>query len=286
MIRVVVFFLCFFSAMLKAEPMYWMAQKGDLKLMLLGSVHVGDDSLYPLPDTVNQFLEQSDGLIIETDVRKSSGVNYPTSDIATRDVLSPTQQQQLSAIAKQFELDNKTLLDAPPWAAAISLQIKQLEYLGYRSDDGVDIRLVYQATVKGIPVLSLETMQFQINLLTSQPEGGKELLTSFIDEYERADTMIQCLLKSWKTGDLKSLERFSELAALSEEYENQFITQRNQDWANKLANRFITQSKGNYLVVVGMLHLVGQDNLITLLRQKGFVITKLSNEGNAQCSFG
>ncbi|SDG68558.1 hypothetical protein SAMN04488136_101270 [Vibrio xiamenensis] len=285
MIRVVALILCLFSAALKAQPMYWMAQKGELKLMLLGSVHVGDDSLYPLPDPINQFLTHSDGLIIETDVRKSSGVNYPTSDVSARQVLSEQQITELSGIAKLFELDAKTLLDAPPWAAALSLQMKQLEYLGYRSDDGVDLRLVYRATTKGIPVLSLETLQFQVNLLTSQQDAGKEMLTSFIDEFDGAEKAIKCLLTSWKTGDIKSLEKFAELSEMSPDYEQQFITQRNHDWANKLANKFVTQSKGNYLVVVGMLHLVGQDNLLSLLRQQGFVITKLSEDGQANCQF-
>ncbi len=285
MIRVVALFLCFFSFTLNAQPMFWMAQKGELKLMLLGSVHVGDDSLYPLPDPINQFLERSNGLIIETDVRKSSGVTYPTSDVAARQVLSEQQQNQLNGIAKLYGLDSKTLLDAPPWAAAISLQMKQLEYLGYKSDDGVDLRLVYNATNNGIPVLSLETLQFQVNLLTSQANGGQEMLTSFIDEFDSAEPTTQCLLTSWKAGDIKNLEKFAELSSMSADYEQQFIHQRNADWANKLSNKFITQSKGNYLVVVGMLHLVGTDNLLTLLRQQGFMVTKLSEDGEANCQF-
>lgn len=75
-----------------AEPQHWRAKKGDTEYMIIGSVHVGDKSMYPLPKNITKFLEQSSGLIIEADVRSSEGVVYPESSI-----LSKTYSTKLNA---------------------------------------------------------------------------------------------------------------------------------------------------------------------------------------------
>ncbi|MCV5959977.1 TraB/GumN family protein, partial [Escherichia coli] len=67
--------------------------------MIIGSVHVGDKSMYPLPKNITKFLEQSSGLIIEADVRSSEGVVYPESSILSKDVLDKTKRQLLVNIA-------------------------------------------------------------------------------------------------------------------------------------------------------------------------------------------
>ena len=66
--------LTFTTKQALAEPLYWQAKKDDLTLTILGSVHVGDESMYPLPKQITDTLKESDGLIIETDIRKSEGV--------------------------------------------------------------------------------------------------------------------------------------------------------------------------------------------------------------------
>ncbi len=62
----------------------------------------------------------------------------------------------------------------------------------------------------------------------------------------------------------------------------QFIYQRNQDWANKL-NSISFLPDGRYLVVVGALHLVGQQNLLSLLSQKGFKVSQQSQSQQITC---
>ena len=46
----------FTSYSVQAEPQHWLAKKGDMEYMIIGSVHVGDKTMYPLPKAVTQFL--------------------------------------------------------------------------------------------------------------------------------------------------------------------------------------------------------------------------------------
>ncbi|EGU39873.1 hypothetical protein VII00023_14166 [Vibrio ichthyoenteri ATCC 700023] len=283
--------LCFiatllFSQLSSAEPLYWQASKGKLNLLLVGSVHVGDADMYPLPNAITTFLKHSDGIILEADIRDQNNIQYPQTNVLSQDVLTKQQQKELIGIANLLNLNGQQLLKTPPWASALALQMKQIEYLGYKPQDGVDMWLLSQAVSQGKPVLALETLQFQIDLLTQQKNGGKELLTNAIEQFDHSENAMHCLIKSWKHGDIAKLNQFAAFSEMSPEFEQQFIYQRNHDWAYKLASGSILPKKqGNYLVVVGTLHLIGRDSLVSLLRNKGFTVTQRSTSSNANCEF-
>ncbi|WP_299686272.1 TraB/GumN family protein [uncultured Vibrio sp.] len=269
-----------------AEPLYWQAKKEDLKLTILGSVHVGNESMYPLPSAIMNTLQESDGLIIETDVRKSEGVVYPASKVLTQDVLDEQQTQRLISISQSLEVNSQLLLSSPPWATSLSIQAQQLNHLGYESTAGVDSTLAYQATLQNFPVISLESLQFQIDLITGQPDSGKEWLLSSLEEFDQIGSATHCLIESWKSGDRAKLEQFAKQSEMSPELEKAFLTDRNIDWANKLStNDWKLDSSGNYLVVVGTLHLIGEGNLLQLLQNEGFSVSQLSKSEQAQCEF-
>ncbi|MCF7503792.1 TraB/GumN family protein [Vibrio sp. L3-7] len=278
--------LAFSAKQAVAEPLYWQAKKEDLTLTILGSVHVGDESMYPLPTQITDTLKESNGLIVETDIRKTKGVAYPTTTVTTGDVLNEEQAQLLTSISKSLDMPTQQLLSSPPWATAISIQMQQLKNLGYASAGGVDATLTYKATIQDVPVISLEPLQFQIDLISGQKDSGKEWLTTSLEQFDHIDGDTRCLIESWKAGDLTKLEEFAKLSEMPSELEKTFLTDRNIDWANKLsATDWKLDSNGNYLVVVGALHLVGEGNLLQLLKEKGFNVTRQSQSQQAQCQF-
>ncbi|OBS93818.1 polysaccharide biosynthesis protein GumN [Vibrio tasmaniensis] len=283
---VTLFVLAFSAKQAAAEPLYWQAKKDDLTLTILGSVHVGDESMYPLPAQITDTLKQSDGLIVETDIRKTEGVVYPTTTVTTGDVLNKEQKQLLASISKSLDIPTQQLLGSPPWATSLSIQMQQLKKLGYGSASGVDATLAYKATTQDVPVISLEPLQFQIDLIAGQKDSGKEWLVSSLDEFDQTDRVVHCLIESWKAGDVAKLEEFAKLSEMPSELEKAFLTDRNIDWANKLsANDWKLDSKGHYVLVVGTLHLIGEGNLLQLLEDKGFNVTKQSQSQQAQCQF-
>ncbi|MEF1290460.1 TraB/GumN family protein [Vibrio sp. M260118] len=275
-----------FSASSVSEPLYWQAQKGDLNYLIFGSIHVGDENLYPLPETIIKTLQQSDCLIIETDVRKTHGVTYPPVTLLTSDVLNEKQTRELKGLANLLNLDSKLLMDLPPWATALTITNKHIEYLGYQSALGVDLHLIYKATAQDIPVLSLETLQFQIDMLTKQPDSGKEFLLSALEEFEHSEQAVDCMIKSWKAGDQEKMLEFGKLTEMSPELEHAFITQRNIDWAKQLsAPSWSSKKSGSYVIVVGTLHLLGEQSVLELLEADGFKVKQLSTSQIARCEF-
>ncbi|PMH41810.1 hypothetical protein BCU68_15270 [Vibrio sp. 10N.286.49.B3] len=266
-----------------SSPMVWKAVKGDKELMLFGSVHVGHPSMYPLPSIVTQYLQQSDGLIIEADVRDTHNLKYPETTKTTQAYLTTTQLKALNKIADDLGINYSSLLSAAPWTTALSIQMKAYEDLGYRPRYGIDNYLVKQALKSDIPLLSLETLQYQINLFADFPDEGRELLTDAIEQWQSNLSDVECLMDSWKAGDIHHLATLATETQVSEWASEHFLYQRNRNWAKKLNSNTMLTSDGHYLVVVGALHLVGEHNLLQLLANEGFEIFALSSPGKANC---
>ncbi|AIW13369.1 TraB/GumN family protein [Vibrio tubiashii] len=284
--RKLLLLLLVLSASIQAEPLIWNIEKGGLQYTVIGSVHVGDKSMYPLPEIVFNRLKTSQGLIVETDVRQNGGIKYPPTTLLSKDVLSTAQQNELIGISNLLEMNANELLHTPPWAAALAIQMRQIEYLGYSAADGVDVRLAYKANLWEKPVISLESLQFQIDLLTGQKESGKELLISAIEEFDHSEDATHCLIESWKAGDMSKLEEFASLTQMSPDFEKSFLIDRNLDWAEKLSNpKWLPKSKGSYVIVVGTLHLLGEQSVLKLLKDEGFKVTQLSKSKTSNCEF-
>ncbi|WCP67857.1 TraB/GumN family protein [Vibrio tubiashii] len=284
--RKLLLLLLVLSASIQAEPLIWNIEKGGLKYTVMGSVHVGDKSMYPLPEIVFKRLKTSQGLIVETDIRQNNGIKYPPTTLVSKDVLSKEQQNELIGISNLLELNANELLHTPPWATALAIQMRQIEYLGYSAADGVDVRLAYKANLWEKPVLSLESLQFQIDLLTGQKESGKELLISAIEEFDHSEDATHCLIESWKAGDMSKLEEFASLTQMSADFEKSFLIDRNLDWAEKLSNpKWLPKAKGSYVIVVGTLHLIGEQSVLQLLKDEGFKVTQLSKSKASNCEF-
>ncbi|MFV0450477.1 MAG: TraB/GumN family protein [Vibrio sp.] len=269
-----------------AEPLYWKATNDKVSLTIIGSVHVGEPSMFPLPQEIYKALSQSDGLIVESDTTNQQNIVYPPASKQAAQVLNQEQLFNLDQIINELGLNAQQIHQLPPWSAALSLQFLQLQKLGYQTQDGVDLHLMQKAADAKVPLVPLETMQFQIDLLTHQPEDGKELLVSIIDEWESNQAMTHCMIESWKAGDKLNLEKMMHLTEMSPEMEQAFVISRNQDWANKLSSgKFLPTQQGQYVMIVGALHLIGEQNFIELLEQKGFKVSQQNRSKKANCEF-
>ncbi len=284
--RIFISLLLLFTQTLHAEPLFWSATKGTTQLLIMGSLHVGRDDLYPLPKEVEQALKHSAGLVVETDIRTGSAAAPASSMVSSEQVLSDEQLFMLDRIAQQLGLNNQQLRRLPPWSASLLIQMRFFAELGYQAERGVDLYFMRQAEQQQIPVLGLETLQFQLDLLAGLPNSGEELLVSLIKDWEINAKLTECMIQSWKNGDQDKLLEVAKLSEMSPELEHKMLIARNQDWAEKLSQTsFLPEQDKPYLVVVGTLHLVGEQSLLAQLKKKGFSIKQLNQSTEANCSF-
>lgn len=257
---------------LHATPLFWTAEKAGTQLMLLGSIHVGREDLYPLPKPVMQFLSSSDAIVVEADIHSSPQLDYPNQQ-RTEQWLTKPQITQLKHIAQKIELNPKTLLTLPPWRSAILLQYSQLKKLGYQVDLGIDHYLIERAQDEQIPVIGLESAQQQLDMLANSEDEGLNLLLSAIEDFTTTPSRLKLLVQAWKNGNAKQLQRLSDAQSLPDTLQHTLLYERNQRWAKQLSDPDNFTSGNRYLVVVGALHLLGPNNLLDYLEQHGYTLS-------------
>ena len=80
------------------------------------------------------------------------------------------------------------------------------------------------------------------------------------------------MLKYYAKGDLEKLQTIAMETEMSSDFEANFITIRNHHMADRMVPLMNEQST---FVAIGALHLPGEEGVIKLLREKGFVVKAL-----------
>ena len=273
-----------FATTSHAEPLVWKATKGQQQLMLIGTIHLGHKSMYPLPEVLEQFLKTSDGLVLEANLEETMPqINFDGVTL-TKQVLTSEQRKQLEKTAKQLKLDPITLLNLPPWLTAVSIENQTFESLGYDASEGVDQTIQKQAQALKIPLLTFETLAQQLDVLQNLPDNGKNLLLDAIsDEEQQSGEVYSCMIQSWQDGDQGNLLKLLETSEWDQQTSDDLLYSRNRDWINKITDPSFLSPTGHYVIAVGALHLIAKQNLIQALTEHGYHVSQISISARSDC---
>ncbi|WP_432452274.1 MULTISPECIES: TraB/GumN family protein [unclassified Agarivorans] len=270
------------STQLAAEPSLWVASKAQQRLYLFGSIHLGSEQFYPLPAAFIDAFKHSQQLIIETDITKLSAsdqqmLNTRTLQPANRslnDDLSPHYQQLLKQRSQQLGISETLFSNMRAWYAAIVLSQLQMQALGFKPELGLDLHFIEQAKQRYKPIIALETFEQQLEALSSLESIQIPLLQQTLDEFEQVPQMFNQLVEYWNKGDNQQLfALLGEDPMFQQEAEmviNKLLYQRNQQWLQQL-----TELNNTSFVVVGAMHLYGEQGLLSNLEQQGYVIREV-----------
>ena len=275
--------LPFITTSVVAEPLVWQAQDTQREFIILGSIHAGEDDFYPLPNAFTSHWNSADALVVEANILKPSSAQLNPAVATTAEMLSETEKQSLAATAKLAGLSSSPLLSSPPWLAAISLQMKMAEQAGLSPDRGIDITLLKRAQASQLPILELESIEKQLRLMEQLDDHGKNLLMATVNEWDEMTDQLTCLISAWQAGDQTQLDNLFDASQYNDDTDAALIVDRNHDWATKLIED-PTYQQGKFLIVVGAMHLLGEEGLPELLKQKGFSVKQLSQSKQVSCS--
>ena len=161
-----------------------------------------------------------------------------------------------------------------PWFAAITVEQLLLLRIGFNPLLGVEMHLATKAGRDGKPITGLESFDEQLRLLDGLSiEAQGELLLQTLDSGD-AEAEMGRLIAAWRRGDTDFLETFmlDGIRESSELYEV-IVARRNRAWADDVVA--LLDDDEDYLLVVGALHLVGDDGLPALLRHRGVVARQM-----------
>ncbi|MEH2919800.1 TraB/GumN family protein [Samsonia erythrinae] len=264
LLRRIATFLGFIPPLAYAYPAMDVELANARQFHLVGSIHMGSQQMSPLPDTLLQQLSRATALIVEADISDAHspfGNSDAERPLAQR--LSPEHYRQLQIICHSLAFPMENIDTLPAWQAALTLQARQAQLLGLRPDYGIDYQLINAAKSHGIHIIELEGQQTQVDLLRQLPQGGLPLLEDTIKHWRTNARLLQTMVSWWldsKPGKYKP----DIPATFGNEMTDLLMSQRNRRWQQQLQ----ALPPGNYIVAVGALHLYGDENLPSLLKNK------------------
>lgn len=269
-----------------ADPAVWrVSANEDAELWLLGSVHYLREQDHPLPAVIEQLYARADALIMEIDLDDLDPLSVQTqfmlaallpASSSLSSVLDADVYRLAETTAGSLGLDIAALDRVEPWLVALTLMDLGMTRLGFKSEQGLEQYLLGRARGDRKPIYGLETVTDQIRVFDGLAFGEQEaLLAQTLAELDSPEQDMDELLTAWRDGSLGALT--DKLSASFDEFPGLYETlviDRNRRWVPELER--LAAQPGRYLVVVGALHLVGEHNVVDLLRERGLSVAPFS----------
>ena len=262
----------------------WKVQGTNATVYLLGSFHLLKADDWPLAAPLESAFTNSPIAVFETDMAKMEQ-GETQMKLLTKSQLpaGETLKDQLSAETYEKFLEYVKKLGLPevmfnrfkPSMAAITLAMLEIQKLGFDPARGVDKHFFERARKDSKEIVGLETVDFQIGLVTEfSKEEGELVMKSTLGDIETMEKSFAELLQAWKTGDTSAIEKLmNESLREAPAIAKRLLTDRNRNWLPKI--RELLRGDKNAVVIVGAGHLVGREGVVELLQKEGLKVTQL-----------
>ncbi len=147
--------------------------------------------------------------------------------------------------------------------------------VGFSPMHGIEFHLSEYAKRDNKEIRGLETTRQQLEILDSlSPGSQRDMLIQALTESMDLANVMDDLVDAWRYGDVEFLEN-SLLAEMQEydELHQAIVLDRNINWVGQIQE--LLDDQDDYLIVVGALHLVGEEGVPQLLSQRGHAVRQL-----------
>jgi uncharacterized protein YbaP (TraB family) len=279
-----VLFILFSASGVGAESSVWVARSSMAAVYLAGSFHILRTSDYPLPAEFFTAYRDSRQIIFEIMPGEMEDPEYMGKFLSKaiyndgttlKEHITPAAYAKAESFCKERDYPLEQYQFFKPNFFVMTLTVSEMNKIGADPQKGIDYFFKEKALQDGKATGSLETMDQQLNLLTSMDaSAGSEQILESIDELKQLEVMLGELLAVWRKGDEAKMEELylKDLKLYPRLYQT-LIVDRNNKWMRNIEGYL--NGSGNTMVVMGAAHLVGADGLVNLLRKRGYKVVKL-----------
>lgn len=262
--------------------MLWTISKdGTTAGHLVGSVHYMKPDAYPLPSAYDEAFQASDVLVVETNLdsaqAKAQGLirrlGMYAGSKTLKSELADSTYALLQARADSLGLKLGRMQRMEPWVLSIIVPATQMQKMGYSGKSGIDTHFFTKAKKAGKERVALETPAEQFRFFDQfSSERQTTYLHYSLREADRTVQVIDDIVAAWTRGDTEKMETLmqDEMQATFPDLYQTLIVERNQNWMSQLTDLLADETRP--MIVVGAGHVVGDDGLVAMLREKGYTV--------------
>lgn len=267
-------------------------EDGDV-VWLFGSIHVGWDAYYPLPDYVLDAFDGSDALAVEYDIvafsqdygaiLESQAALLYTDGTTIADHIPADIYDRAVAILEENNSYNSLLDFYCPMAWSSSIDQFLIPKAGADAELGIDKYMINLAYDCDKPVLDVESPELQYGMLAGFSDEVQALvLESSVEGYENAEEYcaeLTVMMEAWMAGDEAVFAQIADTSfetedpadqALLEEYQYTMETERNIGMTDFAVEAL--EDGEEIFICVGAAHVVGEGGMVEMLRELGYTV--------------
>lgn len=264
----------------------WKISDADSTVFLAGSVHLLREKDLPAPAAFEHVYAESEEVVFEIDMalmsRPESALemhrlgSLPDGE-ALADKFGPETIERLRAYLRDRKMPESLFDRYKPGMVYLLLSSLEASRHGAKPELGLETTYYSKTVADGKPSRGLETIAFQISVLNSFETARIEtIINEALDEVEENAATLDEITSAWKSGDAEKLASVvADQSGFTPELREALLTGRNRNWIPEIEKALATDR--DVMFLVGAAHLVGEDGVVDLLREKGFQVEQVAN---------
>lgn len=255
---------------------------------VFGTIHVGKAEFYPLNFPTLRALTSSAFLVVEADTLDQAAVIKQVTEFAMLpssssldQYITPTLMNKLTPLLEKYRFPKERAIQMKPWMLATTLATLEAKHLGYDPGWATEGFLLGVAKGQKKPIIEMEGLSHQFEIFNGfSAEEQLAFLEETIDEIEKgsAERRTTALADAWVRASAVDLEKARQDLRQSQStfakfFHTKMLDERNVAMAAHIDD-YLHSGKPHF-VAVGVLHLVGEKNIIGLLKGRGYLVREL-----------
>ena len=274
----------------KSAPLLWKISDDDNTVYLMGTIHAGNTSTSDFEDYVEKAYKDCSAIAVECDTAafeadtqraaEASRMLLLNDGTTASEHIDKQVHSEIVDLLKKYNAYNEALEYYVPfmWINQISQLTMLNTDLNY--DYGVDGYFLNRAKNSGKAVYEIESVEEQYEIFSLMSDAYSNLALKQVTEdgyIEKSAEELNELYKAWHDGDEKFLTGLldeendisdnPEDKKIIDEYNELLVYGRNKKMA-QAAKEYLAGGE-NVLMLVGVLHYVGDNGIIDLLEKDG-----------------
>lgn len=263
---------------------YEVNNKGN-KIYMLGSIHVGNSSLYPIDENIIKALKSSEKIYMEIDLsnreeaKKMRQKIYYNDGKNLKDDLGEELYSRVLKIFQGYGMEEDQVKILRPWAI-YNTMASDPKGESPKGSFGVESYFLALSLLNKIEIGELESMEFQSNILSNFDKKTYvemiENLTAEIEKngYKNINSGLYTLLDAWQSGDRDKMKSILSLKGdkASEKFNEAILDERDEGMAKKIDAMLKKDGKNTYFILIGSAHLVPENSVTGILKNMGYKV--------------
>lgn len=269
-----------------AQPALWKLQYQDKVSWVFGTIHASTEAMRSDNSLglIKSKIATARTLITEVDLAQYSAEQQQQLALRVallhdgknlQQIVNNKTWQDLLSYQQNKGIPESAFVAFTPWFVALQLSIIEGQIAGFDFTQPIDDVLMQHARANQVNVTGLETLEQQLGFFANSNQG-EQLLADTLAQITSNQYTVKHLAEMWQSGDVEQLQKLLTLS-LGDYPSTDFVLEtllkeRNQSWMSKLATEVKT---GDAIIAVGLMHMVGENSVLALLRQQGITVTRV-----------